>query len=115
MVIWALSAVLAAHWGEEGEERNSQLEHLEEEKDCTSSIDVQVTPDVQPGNVKSIYNGVADVDASEYGARHPGSAEECPGINNPQCLPDVDDGPNDKGKKSWCDLHVDITNSVLHS
>ena len=85
------------------------VEHLEEEEDCTSSIDVQVTPDVQPGNVKNVYDGVADVDASEYGARHPWSAEERPGINDPQCLPDVDDGPNDKGKGSRCDLHVDIT------
>ena len=68
------------------------VEHLEEEEDCTSSIDVQVTPDVQPGNVKNVYDGVADVDTSEYGAaRHPWSAEKRPGINDPQCLPDVDD------------------------
>ena len=86
------------------------VEHLEEEEDCTSSIDVQVTPDVQPGNVKNVYDGVADVDASEYGTRHPWSAEERPGINDPQC---IDDGPNDEGKGSWCDLYACGQDSIL--
>lgn len=69
-------------------------EGIEEKEHHASSCDMQVTPYVDPCDVGSTHKSVANVDTGEYGARHSRSKDKCPGIDDPQCLPSVNDTPD---------------------
>ena len=79
-------------------------EYLKEKEDNTSNYQVEVSPHIKPDNIGGIHKGIANVDTCEYGTRHPRSAEESPGIENPQCLPDINESPDYKGETSRCYL-----------
>ena len=77
---------------------------MEEKNDNTCDYEVDVSPYIKPGNIGGIHKGIANVDTCEYGARHPRSTEECPGIDNPHCLPDINESPDYEGEGSRCYL-----------
>ena len=58
-------------------------EYIEEEQDNAGSVELQVAPHIDPGDVGSIHKSIANIDTSEYGARHFGAADKGPGIQHP--------------------------------
>lgn len=63
-----------------------------------------VAPEIDPGDVESVGDCIADVDPGEYGPGGVGPAGEGPGVEDPQDLPEIDHAPNGKGVASRCHL-----------